>query len=213
MRWLACVLFLGCSSSEVATNADSGRADSASTDTAPSVDSAPGDAADAMSTECTPGAVNTLSGELPNGSSTPRPAWEAKSVLRIDRASAPSRPFVIFLSKPVTCSAFADAEWINHIDSAAFVYVELGNTALATYPASKADPPPATLSYIAHGSGYEMGGIGFPQQYTEDGGASVTAYSSTSIAGTFTAGFVGDPTKPLVRLCGRFEATPCAVTW
>jgi len=164
------------------------------------------------SASCTPpSAPNALSGEISVGSPGGVPAFSPKAVYLIQRAKDPAHPQVMFLSGDVECAALADEGFDGRI-VAEMLNLELGKGAPGRYPASAASPPASNASYIYHWGSYTPPNPPPPIQYTRSGEVTVDAYDSTGAKGTFFADFGTDPPKT-VRVCGRFDAKPCAVNW
>jgi hypothetical protein len=203
-----------CSSDPATSTSDAG-----TTDTGAAIDSgsaldAPvtADATDASAQCELPSEPNSLAGEFSVGSGPGSPAWKPKAVYRIERAKDPAHPQILFLSTAVDCSALKEEGYDGRIPTTDMLFLELGAAAAGTYTASSASPPPSTGAYVytwgSHVDPYPPP----PIQYSRSGAVTVTAYETAMARGTFFADFVTDP-PTTVRVCGRFEATPCAVNW
>lgn len=218
---IAAVTCGGCSSE--GDGSPSGVSDSAVTDgvvdvaasdslVADSADTA-ADAADTTAAACDPPVTpNTLSGQLGGGSS-PRPVWVAKAVYRLERAKAPGKPQIVFLSNNIECAALKESDFDSTVTPpTAMLLLELGSAGSGTFTASSSTPPSATSSYIYTWGTHTPPNPPTPTQYAQSGSVTVTSADSAMSKGVFVADFTTNPPES-ARVCGRFEAAPCAVNW
>lgn len=150
------------------------------------------------------------------------PLPETRVALRIDRRSAPTRPWIVFVSTDneakLTCANFQAVDWNRTMPGSAIIHViELGRDAADVYPVEKASPPTPDRAAIGRATQTESD---FRPEYATSGKVTITRWDATSAVGSFSATFPAffpddAPDAGSVRqeVDGIFDVTSCPVEW
>jgi hypothetical protein len=163
--------------------------------------------------------INALEGDYYD-----EPIPETRAAFRLDRATDPDHPWIVFVSTSQTtaiaCDLFRTTGWHQRLPTSSIVHiVELGSKTVATYELDPASPPRTDRAFVARTT--QTTTPEPPLEKAVSGSVTITTYELATVRGnfdvTFDAYFPSDDTTDAgpvsQRVRGMFEVASCAVDW
>jgi len=144
-----------------------------------------------------------------------------RAAFRLDRASDPTKPWIVFVStdstKPLSCESFAASDWNRTLPASAVIHIlELGTNAAGDYGVKKTSPPLGNEAAVGRTT---QTSDALKPEYATTGNVSIAVFSPTLTSGAFEVSFAGyfpddtDAGPEIQTVRGSFDVPTCAVSW